>query len=78
MSDQTAGGLGQGAHHHVPHRAPRAEFYAYFAVIFLVAIPFALVAWVQALVTGRRLPAMGPLARAWREAGAITPSIFRA
>jgi hypothetical protein len=74
MSDHTAGGSG----HHGPTRAPRAEFYAYFAVIFLVAVPFALVAWVYGLVTERRLPAHGPLARAWREAGAITPSIFQA
>ncbi|MEY4696942.1 MAG: hypothetical protein RIT14_1370 [Pseudomonadota bacterium] len=69
MSDHTAGGHG--------HRAPRAEFYAYFVLIFLVAIPFALVAWVIQSVTERRLPVLGPLARAWREAGSITPNIFR-
>ena len=72
MSDHTAGGNG----HHA-HRAPRVEFYVYFALIFLVAIPFALVAWVVQVVMERRLPVHGPLARAWREAGVITPTIFR-
>jgi PufQ cytochrome subunit len=43
----------------------------------VVAVPIALVAWGVSLVTERRLPVMGPLARAWREAGAITPAIFR-
>jgi hypothetical protein len=74
MSDQTAGG---GHHTHSAHRTPKAEFYVYFALIFLVAIPFAAVAWVYQLVTERRLPVHGPLARAWREAGSITPNIFR-
>ena len=72
MSDHSAGGQG----HHT-HRAPRVEFYAYFAVIFLAVIPFALVAWIVQTITERRLPVNGPLARAWREAGSITPNIFR-
>ena len=76
MSDHTAGhGLGQGGHH--AHRTPKAEFYIYFALIFLVAIPFATVAWAFALLRDRHLPVHGPLARAWREAVAITPAIFR-
>lgn len=77
MSDHTAGGHveSHGASH--GHRTPRAEFYAYFALIFLVAIPFAALAWAVALVRDRHLPVHGPLARAWREAGAITPAIFR-
>jgi hypothetical protein len=74
MSDQTAGG-GHGVHH--AHRTPKAEFYLYFALIFLIAIPFAAVAWIVKLVTDRRLPVLGPFARAWREAGSITPEIFR-
>jgi PufQ cytochrome subunit len=76
MSDFTAGGHGG----HAPGpaaRTPRAEFYAYFALIFAVAVPVALVLWVIAVITTRRLPVHGPLARAWREAGAITPAIFR-
>ncbi len=71
MSDYTSGS-GQHA-----HRAPRAEFYIYFALIFAVAIPFALIAWVAHVAVNRSLPVHGPLARAWREAGTITPNIFR-
>lgn len=76
MSDHTAGhGAGQGESH--GHRTPKAEFYVYFALIFMVAIPFATLAWVFALARDRHLPVHGPMARAWREAGAITPAIFR-
>jgi hypothetical protein len=74
MSDHTAGHGTSQAH---GHRTPKAEFYVYFALIFLVAIPFATVAWVYTLVRDRNLPVHGPMARAWREAGAITPAIFR-
>jgi PufQ cytochrome subunit len=73
MSDHTAGE--HGGHH--AHRTPKAEFRIYFTLIFLMAIPFAAVAWVFKLITERQLPVHGPLARAWREAGAITPAIFR-
>lgn len=72
MSDHTAGDHGQHG-----HRAPRAEFYVYFALIFIVAIPVACVAWIVQSLIERRLPVHGPLARAWREAGSITPNIFR-
>jgi PufQ cytochrome subunit len=77
MSDHTAGGHedSHGASH--SHRTPRAEFYVYFSLIFMVAIPVAAIAWAIALVRDRHLPVHGPLARAWREAGAITPAIFR-
>jgi hypothetical protein len=72
MSDQTAGG-----HDNHAHRTPKAEFYVYFALIFAVAIPLAVLAWVWSVIRHQRLPVHGPLARAWREAGAITPAIFR-
>jgi hypothetical protein len=49
----------------------------YFAMIFIVAIPLAILAWAWAALRDQRLPVHGPLARAWREAGAITPAIFR-
>jgi len=76
MSDHTAGSShGHAASH--GHRTPKAEFYVYFALIFLVAIPFATLAWVWTLIRARHLPVHGPMARAWREAGAITPAIFR-
>ncbi len=72
MSDHTAGD-----HETHANRTPHAEFYIYFSLIFVVAIPLAIVAWGFSLVRDRRLPVLGPLARAWREAGAITPAIFR-
>jgi hypothetical protein len=76
MSDHTAGqAVGPATTH--GHRTPKAEFYAYFTLIFLIAIPFAVAAWAYALIRDRHLPVHGPMARAWREAGAITPAIFR-
>jgi PufQ cytochrome subunit len=76
MSDHTAGDHAvHGASH--AHRTPKAEFYVYFSLIFVVAVPIAATAWAIALVRERHLPVHGPLARAWREAGAITPAIFR-
>jgi len=65
--------------HGVQHvdRVPRPEFALYFSLILIVAVPFALVGWVMSLVRERRIPECGPFARAWREAGEITPEIFR-
>lgn len=73
MSDQAA---------NTPHlrarRSARAEFAIYFSVIFIVALPFAVLGWlVQALRFGA-LPAKDPVSRAWCEARAITPQIFLA
>jgi hypothetical protein len=76
MSDQTANSGHVQAHH--PQRTPHAEFYAYFTLIFLVAIPFACIGWVVRAVTTGRVPEMNAISRAWADAGAITPSIFRA
>ncbi|NUB43498.1 protein pufQ [Fertoebacter nigrum] len=75
MSDQTANTPVPAGH---AHRAPRAEFYAYFAVILAFAVPFALLGWVVQALRHGRLPKQGPLAAAWADAGAITPLIFRA
>jgi|APEBP8051073178_1049388.scaffolds.fasta_scaffold00040_185 hypothetical protein len=75
MSDHTAGhGSYQPAH---PARTPKAEFYTYFVLIFLLAIPLSTLAWVWSVVRHHQLPVHGPLARAWREAEATTPTIFR-
>ncbi|NEX44709.1 cytochrome PufQ [Pseudotabrizicola algicola] len=68
MSDQSAGHA---------HRTPKAEFYVYFVLIFLVAVPLSLLAWAGSVLRHQRLPVHGPLARAWLEAKAITPAIFR-
>jgi hypothetical protein len=61
-----------------PVRVPRAEFRLYFALIFLLALPVALLTWTWTLVRTRRLPRLGPFARAFYDARAITPMIFAA
>ncbi len=77
MSDHTANGMTGGADR-APVRVPKAEFRAYFTVIFLLALPVGLMTWTYTLATKRRLPALGPFARAWYDAKAITPMIFSA
>ena len=77
MSDHTAdGGLGQGAR--APVRLPRAEFRLYFVLIFLLALPLGFATWTWQLISTRRLPKLGPFARAFYDARAITPMIFSA
>lgn len=77
MSDHTdPGGHGFGGVSHAL-RSAKAEYYLYFAAIFLVALPFAALAWIARLVIDRHLPPQGPLARAIAEADSITPEIFR-
>lgn len=53
-----------------------AEFAAYFALLFVVAIPWATVEWIGQAIQRRTLNLRGPLARAWAEADRITPLIF--
>ncbi|MEH6773201.1 MAG: cytochrome PufQ [Cereibacter changlensis] len=77
MSDHTANSPVHAARAH-GHRAPRAEFYAYFVVILMGALPVALLTWMASVVRHGRLPARGPFASAWFDAKAITPLIFRA
>lgn len=55
-----------------------AEFYTYFALIFIAAIPFSTVGWVIDIFKRRTLNMRGPLARAWLEAHRITPLLFSA
>ena len=59
-------------------KPPRAEFTFYFAIIFLAALPLALIAWVLAALRGGEMTNKGPLARAWSQARIITPMIFSA
>ena len=59
-------------------KPPRAEFTFYFAIIFLAALPLALIAWVLAALRGGEMTNKGPLARAWSQARIITPMIFAA
>ena len=58
--------------------ARRREYLAYFAVIFLFALPLALLAW--ALRAARHLawPETGPVRSAWSQAAVITPMILSA
>ena len=77
MSDHAANAPDHAARAH-GHRAPRAEFYVYFAVILMGALPLAFVGWVISAIRHQRLPKRGPFASAWFDAKAITPLIFRA
>jgi hypothetical protein len=65
--------------HLTRHQRPRAEFRIYFALIFVLALPFAIAQWVLALVSGTDSGANpGIVHRALREARVITPMIFSA
>ncbi|MEM9708947.1 MAG: cytochrome PufQ [Pseudomonadota bacterium] len=59
-------------------RRPKAEFMAYFALIFLATLPLASLTWFLAAARQLRLPEKGPVARAWSQARIITPMIFSA
>ena len=59
-------------------RRRNAEFYFYFVLIFLLALPFATVRWVRDVIRLKTLDLRGPLARAWAEADRTTPLIFSA
>ena len=54
------------------------EFFLYFSLIFVLAIPFATVFWLIDVFQKQTLNLHGPLARAWAEADRITPLIFSA
>lgn len=57
---------------------PKREYYAYFTVIFLAALPLAFLTWALAAARQFALPEKGPIARAWSQARIITPMIFSA
>ena len=55
---------------------PKREYYAYFALIFVVTLPLALLTWaLKALRTGS-MPDRNPVSSAWSQARIITPQIF--
>lgn len=58
--------------------APKREYYAYFAIIFLATLPLAFLTWGLSAARQGALPAKGPLAKAWTQARIITPHIFSA
>ena len=71
MSDYTSGG----AMHHVK-KAPKAEFFVYFVLIFTLGLLPQTLGWLYQTARHGKLPALGPVTRAWRDARAITPMIF--
>lgn len=76
MSDMT-NSMGQMAEPRSANGA-RTEFAVYFAIIFLATLPVACLTWTLAALRGARLPARGPVSRAWSQARIITPMIFAA
>ncbi|ETW12219.1 protein PufQ [Roseivivax marinus] len=61
------------------HAAKRGtEFFIYFSLIFVLAIPFATAFWLLEVFQKQTLNLHGPLARAWAEADRITPILFSA
>lgn len=60
------------------HAAPKREYYAYFALIFLATLPLAFLTWILTAARQMALPNKGPIAKAWTQARIITPHIFSA
>ena len=58
-------------------RPGRMEYGLYFGLIYLLALPFALVACIWRLARDGQLPEAGPLKRARAEAQVIVPMLFR-
>ena len=52
------------------------EYRLYLGLIFLAAVPFAIVIWAYTLIRHAKLPDQGPIQRALSEARTITPRIF--
>ena len=59
-----------------PTRTRSTEYQVYFGIILLAAIPICLMIWAYTALRHLRLPAQGPLRKAWSEAQSITPRIF--
>ena len=72
MSDYTA----NGDVHHV-RRVPKVEFFVYFALIFSLALGPHVIGWTYQTLRYAKLPRLSPVMRAWKDAEAITPMIFR-
>ena len=77
MTDHSTNGVEPHAEHH-PARTPHAEFYVYFSLIFLLATPVAIIGWIASTVMQGHMPDQNAISRAWSDAMAITPLIFRA
>ena len=67
---------------HLPRERRRSikwEYRFYFGIIFLMALPWALLSWALGLARPDSEEAsLGFIGRAWRRAAIITPMIFSA
>lgn len=55
----------------------RGEYYTYFALIFLFALPMNSIAYALTALRGKPLPSEGPLKATWREARTVAAQIFK-
>ena len=62
---------------HQVKRVNRAEFFIYYSLIFGLAVVSHVLGWLFQTLRHGRLPRLGPLARARKDAEAVTPMIFR-
>lgn len=73
MSDMTTNN-----HVHARAKPQKTEFMIYFAIIFLATLPLATITWAIGAIRSGSLTDKGPIKRAYRQAGIITPMIFAA
>lgn len=57
-------------------RVNKVEYRIYFAMIFSLAVLPHVVGWLYQLVRHAKMPRLGPVARALKDAEAVTPMIF--
>lgn len=75
MSDQTMGSVTSSRE----RKRHALEYWSYFAIVFLVAVPISSIQWMIALFQFNISELkQGIFARAWRKAEDITPMIFAA
>ena len=55
----------------------RDEYYTYFALIFLFALPMNSIAYALTALKGKTLPSTGPLKATWCEARTVAAQIFK-
>ncbi len=58
-------------------RGQRWEYRLYFSVIFMLALATGVLTWSWRLASTGRVPALGPVGRAMKDAHVIAPIIFR-
>ena len=78
MSDFTSDWTQDEDHQQVRRAREKREYNAYFTLIFLAAMPLALLAWTLSVLRHFRLPETGPIQSARSQAHTVTPLIFSA